>query len=659
MLRLGGPPLHKDVALGRDPRPLTIGRGPRCMPRGLGRALFLAAGVPLALRPRPLMGKKSKTEAAAKRQVTLEDFAGAAQKQLSQKQRLIRAFDVGGTGVKTGLFSAPSLQSLLEKSLAGDAGEELEWIEAPTQLGQAPGEEGFDAWLLQALPRLQGEKANSNVVFGVSTAGDIEHGTGILHDWWSAGGHPRQWQIIPQPQLACFSVGTGVGFGISDEEGAILDPFTSTGARSHHLSGAPVSGASYRGVWRNWVTDTDHVEAVEKVMSKEFAGMARPWNMSWVSLVLGRRGMELAEAAYGCPPPERDEDEGRLSNADARKAATGAYAQQWAHFLQTQFVPQFCSASRRYKAERICFAGLVAETNWAAMSEALVCPSSNELVLPSAPAEADSGYKRGRSKKAAAPTAKLSVLTLAPHGSGLIGAGLYALAGLGGAEMGIWARKRWHGCSDFWQFQLQYQLGRISVPKVSKKQNFGPGLSLTSPGGLQVLVVGAKKIGTFGNQGTAAHANMRHLDTLQAAKAELSSRGVRICGIEIDESARPVTEHPFTGSTAFMLGNEGEGMSAAQREACDFFVYIPQFTGATASLNVAIAGSIVLHHFATWAGMQEHPRLGEKFVVDPARSSLDKFQNPTEAEREEMERKRTERRKRKECEEDLAADDDG
>ena len=51
MLRLGGPPLHKDVALGRVPRPLTIGRGPRCMPPGLGRALLLAAGVPLALRP--------------------------------------------------------------------------------------------------------------------------------------------------------------------------------------------------------------------------------------------------------------------------------------------------------------------------------------------------------------------------------------------------------------------------------------------------------------------------------------------------------------------------------------------------------------------------------------------------------------------------------
>ncbi|CAL1145087.1 unnamed protein product [Cladocopium goreaui] len=204
----------------------------------------------------------------------------------------------------------------------------------------------------------------------------------------------------------------------------------------------------------------------------------------------------------------------------------------------------------------------------------------------------------------------------------------------------------------------------LLIFNVSKKQNFGTLLrSACAFGVSEVLVVGAKKIATFGNQGTMAHANVRHFETLQAAKAELAARGARICGIEIDDTAQAVTQHPFTGSTAFMLGNEGEGMSQAQREACDFFVYIPQHTGATASLNVAIAGSIVLHHFATWAGMPEHPRNGEKFVLDPTRSSLEKFQNPTEAEREEMERKRTERAKRrKECQEpeedDLPAADD-
>ena len=68
--------------------------------------------------------------------------------------------------------------------------------------------------------------------------------------------------------------------------------------------------------------------------------------------------------------------------------------------------------------------------------------------------------------------------------------------------------------------------------------------------------------------------------------------------------------------TKFSAFFTGEGMSPAQREACDFFVYIPQHTGdvpdgfdlnldswhgtfrgtpgATASLNVAIAGSIVV-----------------------------------------------------------------
>jgi hypothetical protein len=46
-------------------------------------------------------------------------------------------------------------------------------------------------------------------------------------------------------------------------------------------------------------------------------------------------------------------------------------------------------------------------------------------------------------------------------------------------------------------------------------------------------------------------------------------------------------------------------------------VYIPQHGPGTASLNVTVAASIVLHHFATWAGYQEREREGAKFVVAP------------------------------------------
>ena len=42
------------------------------------------------------------------------------------------------------------------------------------------------------------------------------------------------------------------------------------------------------------------------------------------------------------------------------------------------------------------------------------------------------------------------------------------------------------------------------------------------------------------------------------------------------QGARNVNLRPFSRSTAFMMGNEGSGLSAKQMQACDAFVYIPQ-----------------------------------------------------------------------------------
>ena len=70
---------------------------------------------------------------------------------------------------------------------------------------------------------------------------------------------------------------------------------------------------------------------------------------------------------------------------------------------------------------------------------------------------------------------------------------------------------------------------------------------------------------------------------------------------------------------------------------------IPQYSRKTASLNVAVAGSIVLQHFALFAGFEAAPISGEKFEVEEARSKLDRFQNPTADEMEIIRRKRAER----------------
>jgi hypothetical protein len=64
-------------------------------------------------------------------------------------------------------------------------------------------------------------------------------------------------------------------------------------------------------------------------------------------------------------------------------------------------------------------------------------------------------------------------------------------------------------------------------------------------------------------------------------------------------------------------GGQGDGLSAQQEAICDGFVYIPQYGPGTASLNVTVAASIVLHSFAVWAGYEERARDGVKFVVGP------------------------------------------
>ncbi|KAL3133160.1 hypothetical protein ABBQ38_007053 [Trebouxia sp. C0009 RCD-2024] len=65
------------------------------------------------------------------------------------------------------------------------------------------------------------------------------------------------------------------------------------------------------------------------------------------------------------------------------------------------------------------------------------------------------------------------------------------------------------------------------------------------------------------------------------------------------------------------IHTKGTGLSEHQLKLCDSFVYIPQHGQGTASLNVTVAASIILHHFAVWAGYQECSRHGAKYDVAP------------------------------------------
>ena len=154
----------------------------------------------------------------------------------------------------------------------------------------------------------------------------------------------------------------------------------------------------------------------------------------------------------------------------------------------------------------------------------------------------------------------------------------------------------------------------LIVFNIIKKSNIGNLIRTANAFGVsEVLVVGKRRFHEFGAFGTASQTQKRHFYSLDDACEYLRQIGCSICGIEILDEATSVYQVPFRGSTAFMLGNEGTGLSREQRNHCDWFLYIPQY-GTGASLNVNVAAGIILHRFAEWAGWNESPREGTKFL---------------------------------------------
>ncbi|CAL0307247.1 unnamed protein product [Lupinus luteus] len=157
----------------------------------------------------------------------------------------------------------------------------------------------------------------------------------------------------------------------------------------------------------------------------------------------------------------------------------------------------------------------------------------------------------------------------------------------------------------------------VVVHNIAKRHNVGTlARSATAFGVSELILVGRRDFNSFGSHGSSSHLRFRHFHSLNDARTFLKDdRDCDICGVEITNDAVPVNQHPFNKNTAFLLGNEGTGLSPKEIQICDFFVYIPHYGPGTASLNVTVAASIVLHHFGVWAGFTERPRDGNKFVV--------------------------------------------
>lgn len=88
---------------------------------------------------------------------------------------------------------------------------------------------------------------------------------------------------------------------------------------------------------------------------------------------------------------------------------------------------------------------------------------------------------------------------------------------------------------------------------------------------------------------------------LEALLSKLRAEGVAIVAVEQTERAEPYTTYQPHGDTAYIFGNEIEGVPKTVCANADAVVAIPM-RGQKESLNVAVAAGVILFHDASVRG---------------------------------------------------------
>jgi 23S rRNA (guanosine2251-2'-O)-methyltransferase len=116
--------------------------------------------------------------------------------------------------------------------------------------------------------------------------------------------------------------------------------------------------------------------------------------------------------------------------------------------------------------------------------------------------------------------------------------------------------------------------------------------------------------------GAVEHLLLVPLDDLGGALVDLHSRGLRIVGAD-EKAALSYRDADLRGPLALAVGSEGHGISGGIRRRLDLAVRIPMH-GQVASLNVAVAGSVLLFEAASQRPHGEPVDLRERVAVQSA-----------------------------------------
>ena len=170
---------------------------------------------------------------------------------------------------------------------------------------------------------------------------------------------------------------------------------------------------------------------------------------------------------------------------------------------------------------------------------------------------------------------------------------------------------------------------RLLLYNIQSQSNVGSIIRSCVAFGIKQIIVVKKrndKLKTFGNMNTLQHVTFINFELLCDAMNYIQEQSFQLIGVEIDPTSIDITQiyqeiankqttsNVFHYNSVLVLGNESNGLNESIRSYCNRLIYIPQYTTGTASLNVVVAGSIIMHHFAVWAQYTAANIHGQKFI---------------------------------------------
>ncbi len=178
-----------------------------------------------------------------------------------------------------------------------------------------------------------------------------------------------------------------------------------------------------------------------------------------------------------------------------------------------------------------------------------------------------------------------------------------AASGARGRHQGVYARLSAYRYRDLAEIVAASMLAKkdlfcLAVDAVQDIHNLGSLLRTAEAVGVHGVVLSDREAAGVtpavrnASAGAVAHLKVARMDLARALQ-ELASRQVRLVGLDADGEAS-VYEADLSGPLCLVVGGEARGLRAPVSRRLDTTVRLPMH-GKVASLNAAVAGSIVLY----------------------------------------------------------------